>query len=89
LRRVAEDVSLDPDTIEAAVAGGGPLTALADAHVEAVKRWSVFGVPTFINGDAAVFVRLMDRNRVDDIERVLELLEWPSLNEYKHTTIPR
>ncbi len=89
LRRVAEEAGLDAAKIEAAVETGEPLDALAQAHQEAVKRWSVFGVPTFIKGDTAVFVRLMDRNRIDDVERVLDLLEFPSLNEYKHTTIPR
>jgi predicted DsbA family dithiol-disulfide isomerase len=89
LGRVAAAVGLDPDAIADEVATGDPIASLAEAHQEAVKRWSVFGVPTFIAGDAAVFVRLMERHRIDDIERVLDLIEWPSLNEYKHTTIPR
>lgn len=89
LRRVARDIGLEPATIADTVATGEPMGTLAEAHREAVERWSVFGVPTFITGDTAVFVRLMDRHRVDDVERVLELLEWSSLNEYKHTTIPR
>ena len=72
----------------AAVATGDPVASLAEAHLEAVERWSVFGVPTFITGDAAVFVRLMDRHRIDDVERVLDLLQWQSLNEYKHTKDP-
>jgi len=55
----------------------------------------VWGVPTFIIGDRAVFVRLMHRPDGDaalataTIERVLGLLDWPDLNEFKHTTVPR
>ena len=89
LREVASTVGTDPDRIAAIVESGVPLKTLADAHREAVERWAVFGVPTFIKGETAVFVRLMDRHKVDDIERVLELLDWSALNEYKHTTIPR
>jgi hypothetical protein len=31
----------------------------------------------------------MDRNRVDDLERVLDLLEFSRLNEFKRPRIPR
>ena len=34
-------------------------------------------------------VRFMERNRVDDLERALGLLDWTRLNEFKHTQIPR
>jgi 2-hydroxychromene-2-carboxylate isomerase len=89
LRSLVGAVGIDPDAIQAAVATGDPVARLAEAHDEAVKRWSVFGVPTFISGGKAVFVRLMERHRVEDVERVLEMLDWTNLNEYKHTTIPR
>jgi len=89
LKDVATETGVDPEAIAAAVENGDPVASLAEAHREAVERWAVFGVPTFITGDAAVFVRLMERHRIDDVERVLDLLEWQSLNEYKHTTIPR
>jgi hypothetical protein len=65
-------------------------------HEEAVQRWEVFGVPTFIADDRAVFVRLMTRPDGDSklaektIERVLDNFEeFPELNEYKFTKIPR
>jgi hypothetical protein len=58
-------------------------------HTEAVERWRVFGVPTFIEGDEAVFVRLMERGNVDDLEQVLALLQATRLNEFKRTSIPR
>jgi 2-hydroxychromene-2-carboxylate isomerase len=89
LRAAATAKGLDSDAVAAVVATGGPLETLANEHTEAVERWEVFGVPTFIRGDLAAFVRLMERGRIEDLERVLELLEWSSLNEFKHTRIPR
>ena len=89
LRDVADRAGLDPDAIAAVVASGTPLRALADEHSTAARTHAVFGVPTFVAGDHAVFVRLMDRERPDDIDRVLDLLEFGSLNELKHTRIPR
>ncbi len=56
----------------------------------------MFGVPTFISGDDAVFVRLMHRPAGDfalatsTVERVLNLMErWPELNEFQHTAVLR
>ena len=49
----------------------------------------MFGVPTYIEGEEAVFVRFMERGRVDDLERALDLLQWTRLNEFKRTRIPR
>jgi hypothetical protein len=53
-------------------------------------------VPTFIVGDAAVFVRLMDRPQGDaelatrTVDKVLDLLTgFPALNEFKHTSLKR
>lgn len=89
LPRVATTAGLDPDAIAAVVATGKPLAALADEHTNAVDRWSVFGVPTFIAGDEAVFVRFMERHRVDDVARVLDMLDLTNLNEFKRTVIPR
>ena len=89
LRDVAMSVGLDTDAVAAEVASGRPLETLALEHTEAVKRHSVFGVPTFIVGERAVFVRLMDRANPDEIDRVLDLLEWTELNEFKHISIPR
>jgi hypothetical protein len=89
LADVARSVGLDADAVAAEVASGRPLKVLADEHTEAVKRWSVFGVPTFIAGERAVFVRVMDRKNPDDVDRVLDLLDWTDLNEFKHTSVPR
>jgi hypothetical protein len=65
-------------------------------HVESVQRWEVFGVPTFIADDRAVFVRVMNRPEGNakvaeaTIERLLDIFDgFPELNEYKFTKIPR
>jgi 2-hydroxychromene-2-carboxylate isomerase len=89
VRGVAESTGVDVEAVAAEVESGRPLKTLAEEHTEAVKKWNVFGVPTFIDGDAAVFIRFMERNRADDVDRALELLPWTRLNEYKHTSIPR
>ena len=55
----------------------------------------MFGVPTFIIGDAAVFVRLQHRpegdakEAISSIERVVELTAWSDLNEFKWTSVRR
>ena len=56
----------------------------------------MWGVPTFVQGDKAVFVRLMERPRGDGalarrtIDRVVDLLVgFPELNEFKHTSLKR
>ncbi|HMK97108.1 MAG TPA: DsbA family protein [Acidimicrobiales bacterium] len=65
-------------------------------HEQAVQQWEVFGVPTFIAGDKAVFVRLMTRPEGDaklaerTVDRVLDLIdEFPELNEFKYTRVER
>ena len=61
-----------------------------------MAEWEVFGVPTFVVDDRAVFVRLMSRPQGDaalarrTIEGVLELFDaLPDLNEFKYTTLSR
>ena len=89
LAEIATSVGLDADAVAAEVASGRPLKTLGQSHNDAVKNHAIFGVPTFVVDDNAVFVRLMERGRPDDIDRVLDLLEWPELNEFKHTSVPR
>jgi 2-hydroxychromene-2-carboxylate isomerase len=89
IRGVAALVGLDPNAVAAEVATGEPKRTLIAEHTEAVERWRVFGVPTFIEGDEAVFVRLMERGRVDDLDQVLALLGATRLNEFKRTVVPR
>ena len=89
LAEIATSVGLDARAVAAEVATGRPLKTLAHTHTDAVKRHAMFGVPTFIVDDNAAFVRLMQRGRPEDVDRVLDLLEWPDLNEFKHTSVPR
>jgi 2-hydroxychromene-2-carboxylate isomerase len=95
LRAAVASAGLDPDEVEKLVASGGPAAALAADHTWAVEQHRGFGVPTFIAGQRAVFVRLMQRPADPEtarttLERVLALVvDWPDLNEFKATRIPR
>jgi hypothetical protein len=89
LAEIATSVGLDPAAVAAEVASGRPLKVLAEEHTEGDRRWHVFGVPTFIVDDRAVFVRVMDRKNPHDVDRILDLLDWTDLNEFKHTSVPR
>jgi hypothetical protein len=95
LAKVLDQVGLDAGAVLAEVDAGWPLQTLKEEHIRAVEDHSVFGVPTFIQGDRAVFVRLLDRPGDDagrattTIDRILDLLgTWPELNEFKYTSIP-
>ena len=89
LRDAAAGAGLDPDAVAAEVASGRPLKTLAAEHTESVERWGVFGVPTFCEGEEAVFIRFMERGRADDLARAIELVEWTRFNEFKRTRVPR
>lgn len=89
IRAAVAGVGVDVDAIADVVDGGVPAKTLATEHTEAVDRWEVFGVPTFIYDDVATFIRFMSRGDVDDLERALTLLEWQDLNEFKRTRLPR
>jgi 2-hydroxychromene-2-carboxylate isomerase len=89
LRDAVTSAGLDADAVASEVWSGRPLSTLEAEHTEAVTRWGVWGVPTLIEGDDAAFVRFMERGRVDDLERSLELLSWTRLNEFKRPTVPR
>jgi hypothetical protein len=59
-----------------------------------VRSHQVWGTPTFIVEDKAVFVRLLDHAHGDTaagrrtIDRILDDIDWPILNEFKHTSVP-
>ena len=89
LRDAATSVGLDANAIADEVASGRPLKTVAAEHTEAVKQWHMFGVPTFVVGDRSVFVRLMERDMPEDVDRVLDLMAFERLNEFKYTRIPR
>lgn len=94
--RALAAAGLDADAVLAEVDGGWPLDTVRKEHEDIVASHQVWGVPTFVAGERAVFVRLMNRPGGDgelatrSVERVLDLLAgWPELNEFKHTSIPR
>jgi predicted DsbA family dithiol-disulfide isomerase len=93
---VLEAGGVDPTAVFAEIDDGWPLETHRKEHLGAVGSHEVFGVPTFIIGDDAVFVRVMDRADGDaakgaaTITQVLDLLTGsPQLNEFKHTSVPR
>ena len=77
------------------VDSGRPLATVEKEHTRFVESHNVWGVPTFIVGNAAVFVRLLALPNGDadlsiaTVNRILDEIEWPILNEFKHTSIPR
>jgi hypothetical protein len=96
VRAVLEGQGVDADVVLDEIATGAPIAAVQAAHEAVARGQNVWGVPTFIVGDQAVFIRVMDRAGDDpaasraSVERILDLLTgWPELNEFKHTSIPR
>ena len=94
--RVLDAHDVPGDKVLAEINGGEPIQEIKRAHQQAVADWRVFGVPTFIVDDRAVFVRLMSRPEGDaslarrTIESVVGLMdEQPDLNEFKYTTLER
>lgn len=92
---VLEAVGVPAGEVFAEVDSGWPLETFRKEHLGAVDDHAVFGVPTFVVGDRATFVRLMDRANGDadravaTITRILDLLTgWPELNELKDTRVP-
>jgi hypothetical protein len=96
VREVLVEQGVDADVVLAEVHAEQAIDTVHHEHETAARDHKVWGVPTFIQGDQAAFVRLMDRpagdvdRAIGSIERVLDLLDgWPDLNEFKHTSIPR
>ncbi|HUY63591.1 MAG TPA: DsbA family protein [Acidimicrobiales bacterium] len=96
VRAVLSSCGVDDDAVMDEVRSGWPRQAVRKAHESSVSGHRVFGVPTFIVGPHAVFVRLMTRPDPDGagsqqvVEHVVSLVgSHPELNEFKHTSIPR
>ncbi len=86
---------LDADEVFDLVDTGEFLATLRAEHETNVDTHEVFGVPTIITGQRAVFLRLLDRPGDegavgrDRIERVVELLDgFPELHEFKQVDLP-
>jgi 2-hydroxychromene-2-carboxylate isomerase len=96
LREILTERGVDADKVFTEIADGWPVEQFRKEHEAAAGDHKVWGVPTFIQGDQSVFVRLMTRPAGDGalatktVERVVDLLNgFPELNEFKHTSIPR
>jgi hypothetical protein len=96
LAAVLEAQGIDPNRVFEEIKNSWPLEEFRKAHEAAVKLHSVFGVPTFIAGEEAAFVRIMTRPGTDTalatatIDRVVDLLDnHVDFNEFKRTSIPR
>ena len=89
LAQVAASVGLDADLVAREVESTRPRKTLAVEHQALVTDAAVFGVPTFIANGEAVFVRLMDRHQTEEISRIVAMIGWTGLNEFKRTRLPR
>jgi len=92
---VLTEVGVDADAVFATVDTGQPRKELGESWRRLVDQHGHFGVPTFIVGDDAVFVRIMSRptsaaDARGRIERTIDLLvNDVDLNEFKRPKIPR
>ncbi len=96
VRNAVAGAGADADAVFAQVQSGTAMDTLRAEHTSAVEQHEVWGVPTFIAGERAVFVRLMDRPNGDTagarrtIEHIVDLVEGaPMLHEFKQTDLPR
>lgn len=89
LSSIVSNVGVDTGAVAGIVDSGVPLAVVRREHQALVEDHGVFGVPTFVAGGEAVFVRFMERNRREDLARVIDMLDWSNLNEFKRTKVPR
>lgn len=94
LTRLITESGGNADRAFADVESGRPLEVIQHEHTTYVRSHQVWGTPTFIVEDKAVFVRLLDHAHGDQtaatttINRILDDINWPILNEFKHTSVP-
>jgi 2-hydroxychromene-2-carboxylate isomerase len=96
IRETLESVGVDVDGVFAELEQSWPDDEVRKTHEWEVGTHQMFGVPTFIVDDKAVFVRLMTRPKGDadlaraTIEQVVQLIsDRPEINEFKYTSIKR
>ena len=96
VRAVLAEAGAEAGSVMSALDEGGALDAFRKEHESSADENGVWGVPTFIVGDRAAFVRLMTRPEADApasvalIDRVVDAVGgWAELNELKHTTLSR
>ncbi len=85
---------VDPDTVFGSIDAGRALSTLREEH-QAAADLEIWGVPTFVTDQRAVFVRLLDRpngdarTSIDRIEQVVDLVADPlELHEFKQVDLP-
>lgn len=94
LSALMEKSGADPVAAFADVETGRPLSVIKDEHTKYVRSHQVWGTPTFVVDDKAIFVRLLDHAHGDaarakaTVDRILDDIDWPILNEFKHTSVP-
>jgi predicted DsbA family dithiol-disulfide isomerase len=89
-----EEVGVDIDLIFDDVSSRRPHKVIGESFID-FERYEAFGVPTFVVGDDATFVRYMELPTGDGsasvalIESLVTLMSSQSaLNEFKHTQLP-
>jgi 2-hydroxychromene-2-carboxylate isomerase len=93
--QVLDGVGADASKVFDAVDGGEPREELKASWTRLVSAHEAFGVPTFVVGDEAVFVRLMAKptSGADAISTITDVMhrvvDDTRLNEFKRTKIPR
>ena len=97
VRGVLERNGVPVDQVFARIDDGSVLATVRAEHEGFAESHEVWGVPTFIVDDQAVFIRFMHRAAdgadptasISTVERVVDLIGWTDLNEFKHTAVPR
>jgi hypothetical protein len=91
---VLAPLGVDMDKVGADLAARRPHRVIGESFRE-MQRYDAFGVPTFVVGSDATFVRYMTPPTSDDsasiavIESLVTLMATqPELNEFKHTKVP-
>jgi hypothetical protein len=94
LDEVLAEVGVDVEAMWAEVDSGRPLATIEREHSTYERSHHVWGVPVFVVDDKAVFVRLLHPAADDGdlarrtVDRILDDIAWPILNEFKHTSVP-
>ncbi|MGC8465958.1 MAG: DsbA family oxidoreductase [Acidimicrobiales bacterium] len=96
IAKVLGEHQINAELVYKAIEQGDILAEYRERHTDSVERLAVFGVPTFIIGETATFVRVMTRptgdpqHSIDLITSLLNVMgQHPEFNEIKQTTIPR
>jgi hypothetical protein len=91
---VLSPLGVDMASVRLDVASRRPHEVIGQSY-DAFSRYDAFGVPTFVVGDDATFVRYMTpptddaRASIKIIESLVALMALePELNEFKHTRLP-